>query len=91
MTGVQTCALPILVFDGQRLEGAHVQVRRFVLVTFTEGESADDRLREEVRRLDPHVKVVVVSSDVEVGDSVRRLGANVVANQVLLDLDQGRR
>ena len=59
--------------------------------TFTEGESADDRLREEVRRLDPHVKVVVVSSDVEVGDSVRRLGANVVANQVLLDLDQGRR
>ena len=78
-----------VVFDGQNLTGAHAKGHRFVKVVFTDtGELADDRLRSMVRSLDPDVKVVVVTSDVAVRTSVKKMGANVLKNHVLPDLDR---
>lgn len=78
-----------VVFDGAQVTGAHVRTQRFVKVLYTvPGELADDRLRSLVRNLDPEVKVVVVSSDGEVQRTVKAMGANVLANHVLADVDR---
>lgn len=78
-----------VVFDGQDVTGAHSKEHKVVRVMYTSsGELADDRLRAVVRSTPQHVPVVVVTSDGEVQRSVKAMGANVLANHVLPELDR---
>ncbi|MGP3954887.1 NYN domain-containing protein [Nonomuraea sp. 3N208] len=74
------------VFDGAELN-APVQVvaPRGVRVLFSApGETADDLIRQLVRAEPPGRAIAVVSSDREVAESVRRMGARPVPSALLL-------
>ncbi len=74
-----------VVFDGSRVVGAHADRRRMVRVAYSpEGVTADDVIRDEVRRLAPSRAVVVVTNDAEIVTDVRARGANVVPSNALL-------
>jgi predicted RNA-binding protein with PIN domain len=79
-----------VVFDGAGLEGARAPagpVPRGVRLLFSgPGETADDVLRALVRAEPPGRPLVVVSSDREVADDVRRDGARPVPSSALLAL-----
>nr|MBO2474198.1 RNA-binding protein [Actinomycetales bacterium] len=74
------------VFDGADLNGpVQVSAPRGVRVMFsTPGESADDLIKRLVRAEPAGRGVAVVSSDREVADSVRRMGARPVPSTLLL-------
>jgi predicted RNA-binding protein with PIN domain len=74
------------VFDGAELNGpVQVSAPRGVRVLFSEpGEIADDLIRQLVRAEPPGRAVAVVSTDREVADSVRRMGARPVQSALLL-------
>ena len=79
-----------VVFDGAGLEGARGPVTvapRGVRLLFSgPGETADDVLRALVRAEPSGRPLVVVSSDREVADDVRRDGARPVPSRALLAL-----
>jgi predicted RNA-binding protein with PIN domain len=79
-----------VVFDGAGLEGARapatVAPRGVRLLFSGPGQTADDVLRELVRAEPPGRPLVVVSSDREVADDVRRDGARAVPSRALLAL-----
>nr|WP_246149466.1 NYN domain-containing protein [Nonomuraea turkmeniaca] len=91
MTGLgglvaQTRVEVTAVFDGAELN-APVQVvaPRGVRVLFSApGETADDLIRQLVRAEPPGRAIAVVSSDREVAESVRRMGARPVPSALLL-------
>jgi len=88
----RTSAEVTVVFDGQDLD---VPVRlaspRGVRVRFSPGGvSADDVIRDLVRAEPEGRPLVVVSSDREVADGVRRTGARPVASTALLRLLDNR-
>ncbi|MEV0589235.1 NYN domain-containing protein [Nonomuraea sp. NPDC050310] len=91
MTGLaglvaQTRIEVTVVFDGAELN-AHVAVNapRGVRVLFSQpGEIADDLIRQLVRAEPPGRAVAVVSSDREVAESVRKMGARPVPSALLL-------
>ncbi|MFC5832487.1 NYN domain-containing protein [Nonomuraea insulae] len=91
MTGLgglvaQTRVEVTVVFDGAELN-APVQVvaPRGVRVLFSApGEIADDLIRQLVRAEPPGRAIAVVSSDREVAESVRRMGARPVPSALLL-------
>lgn len=91
MTGLgglvaQTRVEVTVVFDGAELN-APVQVvaPRGVRVMFSApGEIADDLIRQLVRAEPPGRAIAVVSSDREVAESVRRMGARAVPSSMLL-------
>jgi predicted RNA-binding protein with PIN domain len=91
MTGLgglvaQTRVEVTVVFDGAELN-APVQVAapRGVRVLFSApGETADDLIRQLVRAEPPGRAIAVVSSDREVAESVRRMGARPVPSALLL-------
>ncbi|MGI5270671.1 NYN domain-containing protein [Nonomuraea sp. CA-218870] len=91
MTGLgglvaQTRVEVTVVFDGAELN-APVQVvaPRGVRVLFSApGEIADDLIRQLVRAEPPGRAMAVVSSDREVAESVRRMGARPVPSALLL-------
>ncbi|WP_327045009.1 NYN domain-containing protein [Microbispora sp. NBC_01189] len=74
------------VFDGAELNGpVQVSAPRGVRVMFSApGEIADDLIRTLVRAEPPGRGIAVVSSDREVADSVRRMGARPVPSLLLL-------
>ncbi|WP_433497119.1 NYN domain-containing protein [Sphaerimonospora sp. CA-214678] len=74
------------VFDGAELDGpVHVSAPRGVRVMFSApGEIADDLIRQLVRAEPKGRSMAVVSSDREVADSVRRMGARPVPALLLL-------
>ncbi|WP_204055089.1 NYN domain-containing protein [Microbispora corallina] len=74
------------VFDGAELNGpVQVSAPRGVRVMFSApGEIADDLIRTLVRAEPPGRAIAVVSSDREVADSVRRMGARPVPSLLLL-------
>ena len=86
----RTGAEVTLVFDGAGLEGGRpsaVAAPRGVRLLFSRpGETADDVLRELVRAEPPGRPMVVVSSDREVADDVRRAGARATPSRALLAL-----
>jgi predicted RNA-binding protein with PIN domain len=74
-----------VVFDGAAVVGAHADRRRMVRVAYSPaGVTADDVIRDEVRRLPANRSVVVVTNDAEIVNDVRALGANVVPSNALL-------
>ncbi|GII76059.1 RNA-binding protein [Sphaerisporangium rufum] len=83
---VQTRVEVTCAFDGAELNGpVQVSAPRGVRVLFSEpGEIADDLIRRLVRAEPPGRAVAVVSSDREVADSVRRMGARPVPATLLL-------
>jgi predicted RNA-binding protein with PIN domain len=74
------------VFDGAELNGpVHVSAPRGVRVMFSApGEIADDLIRRLVRAEPSGRAIAVVSSDREVAESVRRMGARPVPSTLLL-------
>ncbi|MBP2702468.1 NYN domain-containing protein [Microbispora sp. RL4-1S] len=74
------------VFDGAELNGpVHVSAPRGVRVMFSApGETADDLIRKLVRAEPEGRGVAVVSSDREVAESIRRMGARPVPSVLLL-------
>ncbi|WP_424534750.1 NYN domain-containing protein [Sphaerisporangium viridialbum] len=83
---VQTRVEVTCAFDGAELNGpVQVSAPRGVRVLFSApGEIADDLIRQLVRAEPPGRAVAVVSSDREVADSVRRMGARPVPATLLL-------
>ncbi|MFG1821908.1 NYN domain-containing protein [Microbispora bryophytorum] len=83
---VQTRAEVTCVFDGAELNGpVQVSAPRGVRVMFSApGEIADDLIRTLVRAEPPGRAIAVVSSDREVAESVRRMGARPVPSPLLL-------
>jgi predicted RNA-binding protein with PIN domain len=74
-----------VVFDGASVVGAHADRRRMVRVTYSpDGVTADDVIRDEVRRLPVSRSVAVVTNDAEIVADVRAHGANVVPSNALL-------
>ncbi len=80
----------VVVFDGAGLEGARAPgtaAPRGVRLLFSgAGEIADDLLRALVRAEPPGRPLVVVTSDREVAEDVRRDGARPVPSRALLAL-----
>jgi hypothetical protein len=75
-----------VVFDGtERIQRPTVPTVSRVLFT-ADDETADDRIRTLVVELDHATPVVVVTSDRQLADDVRRRGATVVASEWLLAL-----
>ncbi|MEO3858124.1 NYN domain-containing protein [Acrocarpospora sp. B8E8] len=74
------------VFDGAELDGpVQVSAPRGVRVAFSApGQIADDLIRQLVRIEPPGRAIAVVSSDREVAESVRRMGARPVPATLLL-------
>jgi hypothetical protein len=73
-----------VVFDGAAVVGAHAGRRRMVRVVYSpEGVTADDVIRDEVRRLPVTRPVVVVTNDTEIVTDVKALGVNVVPSNAL--------
>ena len=71
----------LVVFDGADIPGAHRQTRSVNRVVYSpEGVTADDVIRDEVRRIPPHRSVVVVTDDREIQRDVRIDGANIVSS-----------
>ena len=76
-----------VVFDGADVVGATADGRRVVRVMYSpEGVTADDVIRDEVRRLPSTRHVVVVTNDREIIDDTRRMGANVMSSDQLIAL-----
>jgi predicted RNA-binding protein with PIN domain len=74
-----------VVFDGAEIVGAHTARRRMVRVSYSPtGVTADDVIRDEVRRLPQTRSVVVVTNDAAIITDVRAVGANVVPSNALL-------
>jgi predicted RNA-binding protein with PIN domain len=74
-----------VIFDGSTVVGAHADRRRMVRVAYSpEGVTADDVIRDEVRRLPAARAIVVVTNDAEIVRDVRALGANVLPSNALL-------
>ncbi len=74
-----------VVFDGAEVVGAHATRRRMVRVSYSPaGVTADDVIRDEVRRLPSTRSVVVVTNDAAIVGDVRALGANVLPSNALL-------
>ncbi|WP_431909452.1 NYN domain-containing protein [Nonomuraea jabiensis] len=91
MTGLgglvaQTRVEVTVVFDGAELNSpVQVVAPRGVRVLFSQpGEIADDLIRQLVRAEPPGRAIAVVSSDREVAESVRRMGARPVPSGLLL-------
>jgi predicted RNA-binding protein with PIN domain len=76
-----------VVFDGADVIGSTADGRRVVRVMYSpSGVTADDVIRDEVRRLPQTRPVVVVTSDQEIIRDVRALGANTLFSDQLLSL-----
>ncbi len=76
-----------VVFDGADVIGATADGRRVVRVMYSPaGVTADDVIRDEVRRLPNTRPVVVVTSDQEIVRDVRAMGANTMFSDQLLSL-----
>jgi len=76
-----------VVFDGADVVGAHAARRRLVRVTYSPaGVTADDVIRDEVRRLPSGRNVVVVTNDQEIVRDVRSWGANPLPSNALVAL-----
>lgn len=76
---------PVVVFDGTDQRPPAQRVPRGVVCEFTVGEEiADDRIAEIVEGLDPDQPVLVVSSDREVDERCRELGANTTDSESFL-------
>ena len=76
-----------IVFDGADVIGATADGRRVVRVMYSPaGVTADDVIRDEVRRLPQTRPVVVVTSDQEIIRDVRAMGANTLFSDQLLSL-----
>ncbi|MBB5779605.1 NYN domain-containing protein [Nonomuraea jabiensis] len=82
----QTRVEVTVVFDGAELNSpVQVVAPRGVRVLFSQpGEIADDLIRQLVRAEPPGRAMAVVSSDREVAESVRRMGARPVPSGLLL-------
>jgi len=80
-----------VVFDGaERLPAAPAAPRGVRVLFSRRGETADELIRRLVRAEPRGRPVIVISSDKEVADGVRRAGAYPVASAVLLQrLDRG--
>ena len=76
-----------VVFDGASVVGAHAGRRRMVRVAYSPaGVSADDVIRDEVRRFPTERVVIVVTNDAEIVTDVKSLGANVLPSNALIAL-----
>lgn len=76
-----------VVFDGADVVGASADGRRVIRVMYSpSGITADDVIRDEVRRLPATRPVVVVTSDQEIVRDVRAMGANTLFSDQLLVL-----
>ena len=76
-----------VVFDGADVIGATADGRRVVRVVYSpEDVTADDVIRDEVRRLPGTRHVVVVTNDREIMIDTRRLGANLMSSDQLIAL-----
>ncbi|AXI77139.1 NYN domain-containing protein [Peterkaempfera bronchialis] len=86
MLAAQSGAEVTCVFDGQDLDTPVIMAQpRGVRVRFSRtGETADELIRRLVRAEPDGRPVVVVSSDREVADGVRRAGARPVSSALLL-------
>jgi predicted RNA-binding protein with PIN domain len=74
-----------VIFDGASIVGAHTGRRRLMRVVFSpEGVTADDVIRDEVRRIHATHSVVVVTNDAEIVRDVRADGANALPSNALL-------
>lgn len=74
-----------VVFDGADVVGAHTDRRRLARVMYSRaGVTADDVIRDEVRRLPRARPVAVVTNDAEIVRDVRADGANTVPSNALL-------
>lgn len=74
-----------VVFDGDSVPGAHATVRRSIRVVYSPaGTSADDVIRADVDLLPDDSPVVVVTSDRQIVDDVKLLGANVIASNAFI-------
>jgi len=74
-----------VIFDGASVVGAHTGRRRLTRVVFSpEGVTADDVIRDEVRRIPTSHSVVVVTNDAEIVRDVRAEGANSLPSNALL-------
>lgn len=81
----QTGAEVTVVFDGAERLPVAPSAPRGVRVLFSRrGETADELIRRLVRAEPPGRPVIVISSDKEVADGVRRSGAYPVASAVLV-------
>jgi predicted RNA-binding protein with PIN domain len=81
----QTGAEITVVFDGaDRLPVAPAAPRGVRVLFSRRGQTADELIRRLVRAEPPGRPVVVISSDKEVADGVRRAGAYPVASMVLV-------
>ena len=73
-----------VVFDGAGVVGAAAEVRRLVRVAWSPpGVTADDVIRDEVRRLPVSRQVVVVTNDREIVRDVKAMGANILSSDQL--------
>lgn len=76
-----------VVFDGADVVGASADGRRVVRVVFSpDGVTADDVIRDEVRRLPGTRHVVVVTNDREILTDTRAMGANLMSSDQLIAL-----
>jgi len=73
------------VFDGTQAGGSVGSKNQPITVQFTEaGVTADEEILRFVPTVPRERPVVVASSDREVADGARRLGANVISAEQLL-------
>ncbi|MEL6893867.1 MAG: NYN domain-containing protein [Actinomycetota bacterium] len=76
-----------VVFDGADVVGAHAARRRLVRVVYSPvGVTADDVIRDEVRRLPSGRNVVVVTNDQEIVRDIRAWGANPLPSNAFVAL-----
>lgn len=81
----QTGAEVTVVFDGaERMVGLAAAPRGVRVLFSRKGETADDLIRRLVRGEPPGRPVVVISTDREVADGVRRHGAYPLSSETLL-------
>jgi predicted RNA-binding protein with PIN domain len=74
-----------VIFDGASIVGAHTGRRSLTRVVFSpQGVTADDVIRDEVRRIPATHSVVVVTNDAEIVRDVRAEGANALPSNALL-------
>ncbi|WP_206518114.1 NYN domain-containing protein [Rhodococcus sp. X156] len=87
LLAAQTRAEVTVVFDGAAVVsgGGHVWARGVRVVFSADGVIADDVIRELTAAEPEGRPVVVASSDREVAESVRAMGAHSVASDVLLE------
>ncbi|CAM3205662.1 NYN domain-containing protein [Stackebrandtia soli] len=81
----QSGAEVTVVFDGADVTASRKQQTKGVRVLFSrKGRTADELIRELVRNEPPGRPLIVVSSDKEVADGTRRLGAYPLPSSALL-------